>query len=816
MSSSMFDRVKEAAQALMGRDAADEGNPPQRMAYERAPGTIKDELGFELMREDGLCRVSKGVYARCIAFDDINYQGARYDSQLEIHGQLMELVNEFDADTAFQWFMATRVISDGEFRESMHYEDVPGEDVLNEFRREQNAILENSIAESTFNAVRTLHVVISVNETCMAKAAPALDRICASVERRLADIDCAPRMLDGREWLEVANRLLNPSDPEGMVSYGDLLAHPGTTTLDLIAPSCLRKTKRGLMVGERHAKVLYVQKYSSTVRDDFLSQMAELSQDTAISVHVTPLDQADSLELVETQLMNLKHEKRNYVLSHPQTAMFDNEMLPGSLGDSITSCVQTRDDMVNGNQKLFMVTIAVMCQADTADGLEHAVEAVQQVARAFTYRLAPAPNQIDALKTCLPFANCSILQERQMPTDPLANLVPFTADELYHAGGQYMGRNMLSKRHIFYDRAHAIAPNGFILGKPGRGKSVTAKNSILWTLMTDPEARVIVLDPEGEYGVLCRELGGQWVKVGAASETHINPLDLSLGYSSEDATTISDPLPLKCDFIVSMVRQMVGSVSSMEETLIDRVAAEIYQPFLASGDPADMPVLTDLYAGLKRQPESQAAALATTIERYVTGTMSVFNHRTNVDMDSRLIVFDTKELGSNLAPLSLLILLDQAWNTITQGRASGHNTWFYVDELQLIMDNPQACAYFDTLYSRSRKWFAIPTGITQNVTRLLANPNMRLMVQNSDFLMILGQSFQDAQALAEALSLSDTQFRQIRSAGVGEGLLVAERKVIPYRNIIPKEIKGKPTKIYRLMTTKPQDIVEMRREAERV
>lgn len=785
---------------------------PRRYSYERRNKTIKGELGYELMREDGLCRVREGIYARCIQLSDINYQGARYSTQLEIHGALMELVNEFDANAGFQWFLNTRLISDEEFRESMRYDDVPGEDVLNAFRREQNAILENSILESSFNASRTLHIVIHVRETCMQKAAPALDRICTAVERKLSALECAPKVLDGREWLELANRVLNPNDPEGMVSYSDLLAHPGASTLDLIAPSCLRKDKGGLMVGERHAKVLYVQKYSATVRDDFLSQIAELAQDTAISVHVTPLDQADSLKMVETQLLSLKQEKRNYVLAHPQTAMFDDEMLPGSLGDSIVSCSKTRDDLVKGNQRLFMVTICLLVHADTAEALSHSVKAVEQVARGFTYRLAPAANQVDALKSCLPFGNCSIPQERQMSTDPLANFVPFTSDELYHKGGQYMGRNMLSNRHIFYDRAHAVAPNGFILGKPGRGKSVTAKSSILWTLITDPDARVIVLDPEGEYGVLCKELGGQLVKVSASSSTHINPLDLTLGYSSEDADTASDPLPLKCDFVVSMVRQMVGTISSVEETLVDRVCAEIYAPFLSSGNPDDMPILEDLYDALHRQAEPQAKALATTIERYVKGTMSVFNHRTNVNMDSRLIVFDTKDLGSNLAPLSLLILLDQTWNIITAGRRDGRNTWFYVDELQLIMDNPQARAYFDTLYSRARKWFAIPTGITQNVTRLLECSETRLMVQNSDFLMILGQSFQDAQALAEVLSLSDSQFKTISSASVGEGLLVAERKVIPYRNIIPKELNGKPTKTYRLMTTKPSDILEMRRE----
>lgn len=811
----MFDGIKKFLG--IGKDPESEEAKRElaknRVRYERMPESITNDLGYELMREDGLCRVKKGVYARCIKFEDINYQGARYEQQLEIHGALMELVNEFDYDTGFQWYLSTRLISAEEFNESMHYDDVPGEEVLNEFRHEQNTILANSIIESSFNVSRSLYIIIRVDAECMSKATGTLDRVCSAVERRFSDLGCEYRTLTGQEWLEAANRITNPDDPEGFISYDDLLAHSGSTTLDLIAPPFLVKENKGFQMGEYHCRIMYLQKYSSTVRDDFLSQLAELSQNTVISVQVQPLDQSDSIEMVESQLLSLKQEKRNYVLAHPQTAMFDDEMLPGSLGDNIINCSQTRDDMVRGNQKLFMLTIAVMTYSKDEEELEHSIENIKQTARAFTYRFTPAANQIDALKTCLPFANCSIPQERQISTDPLANFVPFTADELYQQGGQYMGRNMLSKRHIFYDRKNAVAPNGFILGKPGRGKSVTAKNSIVWTLMTDPEARIIVLDPEGEYGNLCHELDGQWIKISASTSTFINPMDLSLGYSSEDADTMSDPLPLKCDFVVSMVRQMIGgAISSIEETLVDRACARIYAKYLETGNEEDMPILEDLWNELKAQPEPQAKELATTIERYVTGSMRVFNHHTNVNMDNRLIVFDTKDLGSNLAPLSLLILLDQTWNIITQGRKDGHNVWFFVDELQLIMDNKQARDYFDTLYSRSRKWFAIPTGITQNVTRLLDCEEMRLMVQNSDFLMILGQSYQDARALAECLSLSDSQFRTIRSAGVGEGLLVAEKKIIPYQNIIPKEIKGKPTKIYKLITTKPQDIIEMKKE----
>lgn len=804
----------DGKQSLIGRALGflglgeEDGGADPRVTFERGKGDVTGKLGFELMREDGVCRIRKGVYARCMRFEDVNYQAARRETQMEIVKRLQDLCNGADVGEGFQWYISVRRISKREFADEMHYEDVPGEDIFNDLRHEQNAILENQIADGAFNVERELYLVVRAEAPNMGKAKRDLDRICSEMERHLFDIGSQVHMLDGREWLELINRKTNPDEPDGTISYEDLLAQPGSSTLDLVAPPYLAKSSSMFMIGEHYAQVLYVQKYSNSVRDDFISQIAELPYNLSVSVHVTALDQTDSIDLVETRLMDLKQEKRNFVLAHPATAMLDDEMLPGSLGDNIVDCKEQRDDLAGG-QKMFVVKIAVLCHDRSLSELEQAVESVKSVGRRVRYRISPYARQIEGYRACLPVANDDMPQERNINTAALANFVPFTSDELRQPGGQYMGQNILSKNHIFYDRKNAIAPNGFILGKPGRGKSVTAKNTIMWTLLTDPTARVIVLDPEGEYEVICQLLGGQYIYVDAASETYINPMDITEGYSDDDAGHV-DPLTLKTDFIISMIKQMARGLTSQEETLVDRSVGQIYSKWFETGDAADMPTLQDLYDSLKSQPEEAAHQLALTIERYIEGSMKIFNHRSNVDLDNRFVVFGTKNLGKNLSSLGLLILLDQTWNVITQGRQDGSRTWFFVDELQLILDNPEAVRYFDNLWSRARKWYAIPTGITQNVDRLMSNEHTKMMVANSDFLVILGQSHNDAETLAVNLALSDQQFGIIRHAGVGEGLLIADGKVIPFKNEIPKELKGVPTKTYRALTTKPEDLEEMR------
>lgn len=784
-----------------------EGN--ERLAWEREMNCDTHDLGYELMREDGVCKLRDGVYARIVRFEDVNYQGAQKQIQADIHQHLTELINSFDVDAGFQWYIETRRYGKAEFNAEMHYKDVPGDDLFNDLRHEQNMILENQISESSYNVRRSLYLVIRIAAPNMSKAKNLLDRMISTAEQKFSDIGSSCTALTGREWLELINHVTNPEDTSGVVSYDDLLAMPGTSTLDLVAPPDLTKAKTGFSYGEHFGQVLYLQKYSNSVRDDFLSAIAELPQNTCVSLHVSPIDQADAIELVEGQLLNVKQEKRNYIVAHPKTAMLDDEMLPGSLGDMLKAARETRDDLVHYDQKFFAMTIVVMCYDKDPLLLESYIEEVKKLGRKFTCRFANFPRQIDGLKACLPLANNESLPERKVMSDALANFVPFTSDELVQPGGMYMGINNVSKNHMFYNRKTAVAPNGFILGKPGRGKSFTAKGQIMWTLLTNPEDRVIVLDPEGEYGALCELLNGTMIKLSSASETHVNIFDINENYS-DDENSHADPLELKTDFILSVVNQMAKGLTSLQESIVDRTVAQIYQPYFESKEPEDIPTLQDFYETLKNQPEDEAVELATTIERYISGSMRIFNHKTtdDVDMTNRFIVFDIKDLPQNLKALGLLIVLDQTWNFISSGRSSGSSTWFFVDELQLLLDDEGAIEYFDKLYTRSRKWGAIPTGITQNVTRLLSTKQTSLMVQNSDYLIILGQSSRDAEALAEILELSKNQTNAIKTASPGSGLLIAEKKVIPYTYVVPKELNGTPTKMYQALTTKLTDLFD--------
>lgn len=203
------------------------------------------------------------------------------------------------------------------------------------------------------------------------------------------------------------------------------------------------------------------------------------------------------------------------------------------------------------------------------------------------------------------------------------------------------------------------------LGTPGSGKSFSAKREIINVfLITDDD--IIIADPEGEYFPVVSRLGGQVIKLSPNSPHYINPMDINADYADEE-----DPLTLKSDFILSLCELIVGGKEGLapaEKTIIDRCVRLVYRDYLADPTPEKMPILEDMYNLLRKQTEVEAQHVATALEIYVTGSLNVFNHRTNVNLENRLVCFDIKELGKQLKKLGMLILQDAVWNRVTINR----------------------------------------------------------------------------------------------------------------------------------------------------
>ena len=341
-------------------------------------------------------------------------------------------------------------------------------------------------------------------------------------------------------------------------------------------------------------------------------------------------------------------------------------------------------------------------------------------------------------------------------------------------------------------------PNGLILGTPGSGKSFSAKREIAnCFLLTSDD--VIICDPEAEYAPLVERLHGQVIKISPTSTNYINPMDLNLDYSDDES-----PLSLKSDFILSLCELIVGGkegLQPVQKTIIDRCVRLVYQTYLNDPRPENMPILEDLYNLLREQEEKEAQYIATALEIYVTGSLNVFNHQSNVDINNRIVCYDIKELGKQLKKIGMLVVQDQVWNRVTINRAAHKSTRYYIDEMHLLLKEEQTAAYTVEIWKRFRKWGGIPTGITQNVKDLLSSREVENIFENSDFVYMLNQAGGDRQILAKQLGISTHQLSYVTHSGEGEGLLFYGSTILPFVDHFPKN-----TELYRIMTTKPQEL----------
>jgi type IV secretory pathway VirB4 component len=572
------------------------------------------------------------------------------------------------------------------------------------------------------------------------------------------------------------------------------------STKDFIAPSGFDfRDGRAFRIGAHCGAASFVQILAPELTDRMLADFLDLASPVAVTLHIRSIDQAEAIKTVKRKLSDLDKMK----IDEQRKAVrggYDMDVLPADLVTYGKEAAALLNDLQSRNERMFLVTVLVLNTAPSKRKLEDDIFSAAGVAQKYNCALKRLDwQQEPGLMSSLPLGLNQIEIQRGLTTSSTAIFVPFTTCELFQDGGEalYYGRNALSGNLIMADRRLLKNPNGLFLGTPGSGKSFSAKREIVNVfLMTDDD--IYIADPESEYFPIVERLGGQVVKLSPASAQYLNPMDINPDYADEE-----DPLTLKSDFILSLCELIVGGkdgLSPVEKTIIDRCVRLVYRDYLTNPDPARMPVLEDLYDLLRSQSEPEARSVATALEIYVTGSLNVFNHRTNVDVTNRIVCFDLKELGKGLKKIAMLILQDAVWNRVTANRAARRTTWFYIDEMHLLLKEEQTAAYTVEIWKRFRKWGGIPSGLTQNVKDLLASREITNILENSDFLYMLNQAAGDRAILAKQLGISPHQLSYVTHSNPGEGLLFYGDVTIPFSDRFPKD-----TEIYSLLTSRPSE-----------
>ena len=761
--------------------------------------SAQQSIPYHEMAKDGICRVQDKFYSKTIRFYDINYQLAQNEDKNAIFENWCDFLNYFDSTIHFQLSFINQHSNMAEFEKVILIK--PQDDEFDELRMEFAQMLKNQLSKGNNGLLRTKYITFGIEADSIREAKPKLERIESDILNNFKILGVSAYPLNGEERLQIMYETFNQDSKVPFhFSYDDVL-RTGLSTKDYVAPtSFVFKNGRDFQMGGTIGAVSYLQILAPELTDKMLAEFLEMDCNLMVNLHIQSIDQMKAIKLVKSKVTDINRMKIEEQKKAVRSG-YDMDIIPSDLATYGRDAKALLKELQSQNERMFMVTFLVMNTGRTEQELENNVFQAQSIAQKHNCNLRRLDfQQEQGLMSSLPLAQNLIEIRRGLTTSSTAIFVPFTTQELFQNGGEtlYYGLNALSNNLIMVDRKKLKNPNGLILGTPGSGKSFSAKREITNAfLVTDDD--VIICDPEAEYTALVHKFHGQVVKISSSSTNYINPMDININYSEDD-----NPVALKADFILSLCELIVGSkdgLQPVEKTVIDRCVHQIYQRYFDDPKPENMPILEDLYNALLKQEEKEAHHVATALEIYVKGSLKVFNHRTNVDIQNRLVCYDIKELGNQLKKIGMLVVQDQVWGRVTQNRNAGKSTRYYIDEFHLLLKEEQTATYSIEIWKRFRKWGGIPTGITQNVKDLLRSPEIANILENSDFIYMLNQASEDRTILAQRLNISPHQLSYVTNSGEGEGLLFYGNVILPFVDRFPKDIE-----LYRIMTTKLSEV----------
>ena len=765
------------------------------------PRTAQQTIPFDRMFQDGICRIGQDYYTKTIQFQDINYQLAMQEDKTEIFEEWCSFLNFFDSSIHFELSFMNLATDSADFEKSIaigHQND--GFDSV---RDEYSNMLLKQMEAGNNGLTKTKYLTFGIHADSMKTAKPRLIHIETDLLNNFKRLGVIAETLNGYERLEVIHKQLHLGEKLKFKFDWKYLVGSGLSVKDFIVPSSFEfKNGRMFKMGSTYCAMSFLSIDASDISDRMLADFLGMESSQIVTMHIQSVDQNAAIKTVKrtiTELDRSKIEEQKKAVR----AGYDMDIIPSDLATYGRDAKALLKELQSQNERMFLLTFLVLNTGRTKQELENNIFQTCSIAQKHNCNLIRLDfQQEQGLVSSLPLAYNEVEIQRGMTTSSTAIFVPFTTQELFqeHKGALYYGLNALSNNLIMVDRKLLKNPNGLILGTPGSGKSFSAKREITnLFLVTDDD--IIISDPESEYSPMVNYLGGQVIKISPTSEQFINPMDINMNYSDDD-----NPIALKADFILSLCELIVGSkegLQPVEKTVIDRCIRQIYQSYFENPTPENMPILEDLYNKLLEQDEPEAKHVATALEIYVTGSLNVFNHRTNVELTNRLVCYDIKDLGKQLKKIGMLVVQDQVWGRVTENRSQGKSTRYYMDEMHLLLREEQTAAYTVEIWKRFRKWGGIPTGITQNVKDLLSSKEVENIFENSDFIYMLNQAVGDRSILAKQLNISPHQLSYVTHSGEGEGLLFYGNVILPFVDRFPKD-----TELYKIMTTKLSEVME--------
>lgn len=786
------------------------------------PKTVQQSIPYVEAYENGTFQIAPGVFSKTYEFEDISFKTQSDDGQETIYEHYMQFLNTISPKEDIVFSFINMI--ENEKAKLERISPILRGDKYDAFRKEINMMLRNKL-ETTRNNISTRKYITTVTEAdSVDEAMKNLANISGNLNNNFRKVTKhGIHELNLARRLELLHNILNSNEKNFWFEHsanGDVsvdfekMAKQGLTTKDIISPSCLKFNSSNFQIGERYGQVLYLDNIANWMNTNFLSDLSSVNFESIVNIHISSIPQEEAAKMIHNRSVNITGE----IMEKQKQALQNNyspEFIPIDLKHAKEQIDKLQEDITNRDQRLFYMSFSMMHFANSAEELKKQYETIKTLAGKHMCNIRPLSMQQErGFTTALPLGWKKVYTDRLLTTESLGVFLPFDEINQFDDGGVYFGVNAINKSLIVYNRLKGQNYNELIFGASGSGKSFTAKEEMSNIYLTT-DSDIIIIDPDAEYSPLAEAYGGSIIRISPGNGVYINPFDLDIDNSYDPDM---NPITMKIDFICGLLETMLGAgarLTPTQRSIVDRCVQQIYRPYLAhlaalppdangkkrTIDRQECPTMQKLFDSLMSQPQPEAQNLALIMETYATGSFDVFAHRTNVDVDNRLIIYDIKNVGTNLRELALKVCMNDLWTRIMENRRTKDKfTYCYIDEFHLLLSNPSTAEFLKSIWKRARKWHGAPCGITQNCEELLSSPDARAIINNTSFIRMLNLAPADRDILGSILSLTENDLEYVTNVDPGHGLIYTGKRTIPFVDEFPKD-----TQLYKIMSTKPTE-----------
>ena len=762
----------------------------------KSPKSLQDTIEILAIAENGIFEVAKNRYSKSYRFQDINYTTTNEDEQIDIFERYCKFLNSLDCNYKITVNNKNRDMVD--LRQDVMLK--PRNDGYDDYRKVYNDIIEEKIVEGRQGIEQERYLTITIERKNYEEAKAQFATIEATIHKAFNELGSEIIPLNANERIKVLYDYYHMGD-EGTFDFNIREAKKsGNDFVNDICNGMIKYHPDCFEDERKYCKALFVKKYPSSLSDRFLNEITSLPVHSIVSIDVVPIPKDLTTKILQKKYLGIESDIIKQQRIRNKNNDFSSEISYAKRTEK-AEIEAIMDDVRENDQCMFYVGVTIILMADSKKELESITETVETIGKRNSCTIdVHFMKQREALNTALPIGVRQVETMRTMLTQSLAVLMPFNVQELNDIGGNYYGINQVSKNINVGNRKKLINGNGFVFGVPGSGKSFFCKME-MGSVFLSGDDEIIVIDPQNEYFDVAEKYGGTVINMSTYTDNFVNPLEMDVW--NLDPNDTKGWIREKGEFMLGLCEQCFGdSLNSRQKSIIDRCVRKMYVD-IARAREKYVPVMSDFYELLNAQPEEEAKEIALSLELFVNGSLNIFNHQTNVDVDNRFVVYGIRDLGAELSPITMLVMMEAIQSRIIENGKRGKATWLYIDEFHVLLNSEYSAKYLQQLWKKVRKQGGLCTGITQNVVDLLQNYTATTMLANSEFVALLKQANTDSSKMAEVIGVSDAQLRFVTNTQSGMGLIKCGSVIVPFDNQISKD-----TGLYKLYNTNIHEIIE--------